>query len=143
MELLLSYLEFIQYKTYVKDAFKIADDNTVILRDDFTPKSDIVFKHNNNRSKDTIKTIAYELYQKYVANESPFPINISYHTRKELDILNNKENWVKINITESELYRVFDGCIKEMNKLLTYSLHRALKRQNILTAIQDSLIVNV
>ena len=131
-------MEFIQYKTYVKQTFNITDDKWTFTKD-FTPKSRIVFNRKHQDSKEDMKRAVFELYCKYIAKDCEYPINISWQTRKELNMVSNHNNWSQINISEKELYTVFDNCIKEMSRLLSYALTRALKRESILHSIQDAL----
>ena len=139
MEILLSYIEFTQYKLYTKDVFNITATDTST---NFTTKSHIVFKERNDDSvTTTIKQIVYDLYVKYIENGSEYQINIPHETYKKLNIVSDYDNWLRINITDNELYTIFDSCIKEMYKLLSFSLIRGLKRNSIANKIKDALIM--
>ena len=132
-------MEFTQYKIYVKNVLSITDAEAIPVIE-FTTKSHIVFKERNGDSlANTIKQIVYDLYVKYIENNSEYQINIPHETYKKLDIVSDYDNWININITDNELYTIFDDCIKEMYKLLSFSLKRGLKRKSVSDSIKNVL----
>lgn len=53
------------------------------------PRSSIVYGENCG----DYKTMARELYLKYVKDDSPYEINVDYGTRKGFDLLDDEEKW--------------------------------------------------
>merc|ERR1712154_237642 len=130
MELLLSLVEFIQFKQMIKrECTDIEDmDDTVtnlatINLASCVPKSNIVF-----HDSDSSKTKALRLYRKYVRVGSEYEINVCSVSRSILmDLFENRydsnsdDEW---DWNGNSLYSLFDDCCKEMQKLLGYSLSR-------------------
>ena len=128
MEVLLSYIEFRQYEQYVINQLSINNSDEVTRIFPHVPISHIITKHDNNKDlsyKMKCKYIAYDLYTKYIKDGSKYQINISFLPRKSLDILlQNKELWLDINITDAELFQLYAECALQMRQFLRDSVVR-------------------
>ena len=145
MEILLSYIEFIQYKYNVSKLLNITlDENKSNELDIFknVPKSIIYDEIIDNESDQMfIKRIAYGLHIKYVKRGGEYEININHPSRLSLMNLMNNENNFKENVVlnNNELFCIFDDCITQMAKLLRYSLSRLRKRKKQIKLIEEAL----
>ena len=130
VELLTSIIEFMQYELYSKSVLNVPnDDNNYRLTfPSHIPTSHIITLYSDNKDMNNIqkcKHIAYDLYHKYIERGSTYEINISYYYRDKLiSMLDNKEIWLKVTITNDELCDIFHKCIIEMRTLLGYALSR-------------------
>eukprot|EP01083_Nonionella_stella_P070964 190262_1 len=131
MELLLSLVEFIQFKQLIHEQIK-GTSTEHVNEDQFAdvelakciPQSSIV--HDPD---DALEAKALKLYQKYVATSSEWEINVHSAVRQQLmhrfDVTYHaKSKDESIEWTPPALYIVFDDCSQEMMKLLRYSLTR-------------------
>eukprot|EP01083_Nonionella_stella_P125761 380406_1 len=120
MELLLSLVEFIQFKQLIYE--QIQDTSTDPAADielaKCIPQSSIV-----HDSDDELEVKALKLYNKYVAVSSEWEINVHSAVRQQL-VHRFEANYHAIEWTPTALYIVFDDCLQEMMKLLRYSLTR-------------------
>ena len=131
MELLLSLVEFIQFKQFIDKKLEkqknTKDEISKLLLASCIPKSTIVYNKNDN-----LKEKALKLYNKYIRVSSEWEINVSSGLRKQLQNRfennynnnNNDNNHGLFEWNDDELYTVFDQCNDEMLKLLGYSLSR-------------------
>jgi len=143
MELLLSLVEFIQFKQAIKGAncsmkgtqqivtvttdsigpqesnIDVDDPFVNIELPDCVPESSIV--HNEN---DSFQIKARKLYEKYIKIGSEYEINIASGLRKQsMDIFESTRDDI---ICMEAVHTVFDGCCNEMIVLLGYSLTRSV-----------------
>ena len=72
-----------------------------------------------------IKLKAYELYARYIENNSEYQVNISYEaTNKINEYFQDINVLLQENITIDEIYKIFIPPIKEIKKLLQVTFLR-------------------
>eukprot|EP01083_Nonionella_stella_P187300 687892_1 len=132
MELLLSLVEFIQFKQLIHEQIK---GTSTDLAEDVHRFSDIELAKCIPQSSIVhdpdyeLEVKAFKLYRKYVAVSSEWEINVHSAVRQQLmhrfDVTYHaKSKDESIEWTPTALYIVFDDCSQEMMKLLRYSLTR-------------------
>merc|ERR1712039_166411 len=136
MELLLSLIEFIQFKLAIQannvNQETTTDTGTFYLTVELAeciPKSSIVVDETQDFEQKALR-----LYQKYVRIGSEYEINIHSSLRKHLMDRFDEQANSNVNQAHSPVRRdsndatdlqcVFDECCKEMIKLLGFSLTR-------------------
>ena len=136
MECLLSLIEINQYQQYVAKQMKLENENQDIQIEfevDFPsniPTSIIIETDDKidtlqRNSELIIKSKAFKLYQKYIARDSAFEINVSGLMRDQLiDFLDNQRELNRMEMTMEQLLCVFDEVKGEMYHLLSISLNR-------------------
>ena len=139
MECLLALIEFHQFRRYIIEKNCISEEDAEcdvdITLTDTVPKSDIVFGDNHmietddGNTKDMMilyKNMAHGLYNKYIKEGGEFEINISYHTRNELEELLDDKEKLSLNkeLKAVDVMRLFDVAMVEMIKLLSHSKYR-------------------
>ena len=143
MEILLSYFEFRQYEKYVNDIFILNIEDNVLRDFPSVPLSGIITKYDNDKTLneiEKIKHIIYDLYWKYIREQSLYQINLTYRQRSTFaDLCEDKEILLQKNLTSKELHDIFNDCISEMKTLLGYSLARACNRQDVKDLLHKSL----
>ena len=112
------------------------------------PKSIIVYgKSNDNIFKNyqtsfdlddnniLLKIKGYELYHKYIADNSKFQINIPFNQKHKLDqYFEDYDIFQNVNITSKELCELFIEPINEMKSLIKNAINRYtynINRQNL------------
>ena len=165
-EILLSLLEFAQFKAKLRAHFEVIDmlqtatsaldmhnpEQELVSFPASMPRSDIVWgaldslesagqigkclaavagDSENERALVEAKVRAHLLFRKYIEPKCESEINISAAMRERLcDKMEDVERWASsrrdtnFTMRVDLLYRVFDECMDEMLKLLTYSLVR-------------------
>ena len=145
IEVLLSYIEFIQYKSLFKDQYYSTHKTgnkleTYFFEIDVTklkyvPESSIIYNSfNDNNIISNFKNMAWELFNKYVKKGVLYEVNISsslkrhyYHLFKmDMDgnINDSYNEWMNTDINPDDLYSIYDSCIHEMYKFLRDSSMR-------------------
>eukprot|EP01083_Nonionella_stella_P070965 190263_1 len=132
MELLLSLVEFIQFKQLIHEQMQDTSTEQPNAHLQFSdielakciPQSSIV-----HDPEDELEVKALKIYNKYVAVGSEWEINVHSAVRQQLmhrfDVTYHaKSKDESIEWTPPALYIVFDDCSQEMMKLLRYSLTR-------------------
>eukprot|EP01084_Bolivina_argentea_P029915 55505_1 len=133
MECMLSFIEMVQFKWYVMQKMDISKDKNATYAESMlnfspnTPTSIII--ETNDDNKDMLwnaKFKAYKLYIKYIQPGTEFEINISgVHRQVYINNFDVKSKWMNNNdITEEDLFALFDILIGEMEQLLHLSLTR-------------------
>eukprot|EP01084_Bolivina_argentea_P019171 35652_1 len=141
IECLLSYVEFVQFKQYLRkrmhntsggnnneqddekkeDINVETDTDLSVVFPSSVPNSEIVYSEDVS-----IKAKIYKFYLKYIRKNSEFEINVLDSTRKGLHNLMEDYNvWMNNNYyDETGLYHFYDQCIAEMKILLISSYKR-------------------
>ena len=135
-EVLLSAIEYTQFKAVLKEYGQSGDDSNgieIIFYSEI-PKSSIVhhqiFGSTAGQIEDTsisqndstrLTTIAGALYTKYIQRHSEMEINISYSLRNRWDLLHSN-NYPEDDLVE--LNSAVDEVIKEMLKYIRQSFNR-------------------
>ena len=135
MELLISYIEFIQYQVYCGKKFNITFTDDKIREFPNIEYSYTISKYDNDTSLTDIDKcicIAVELFNKYIKIGCKHEINISYISRlKLINLLTNDEYLSNINMNEQEISNIFKNASNEVYKLMGYSLSRLYSKPNI------------
>ena len=110
----------------------------VIVLPDTVPCSAIVTDVNLS-----IKEKAYDLYQKYIGNESIYSINISFRVRLALNkYFENYDEWIgNDNIDDDEIMNIFDGCCSEIKRLMNDSFFRFKATSQYQQIVQNLLFI--
>ena len=143
MEIILSYVEFINYQKFANELLEQNTTNKYADNlPDNMPESGIITQYKNESKLSDIekcKLISYELYLKYIKVGAIYEINIRSSTRKTFsNLMNNKDNWINnININNDELCVLFNECCYEMRLLMGYSLTRAVLNPKLLAALNE------
>ena len=146
MEVLLSYIEFIQFQKYVTDRLQDEKLRSEVL--DKTKLTDFEFPANiplseiieseqqividvsdsvdvNDMLLNEAKIKAHKLYNKYIDTGSEFEINISAVERQKMsDLLSELDDLLTSNINLKDLILSFEDCKQEMKMLLGFSMIR-------------------
>eukprot|EP01083_Nonionella_stella_P066663 175768_1 len=125
MELLLSLIEIEQFQQYVlNDAECVMD-----LKD--MPYKAIALPHNVLMSSIvesdcSVKKKAFQIYRKYVANDSQFQINISFDTQQRLSTIFSDEESLEANqgIKIKDIFGQFELVKMDMFRLMIHSYTR-------------------
>eukprot|EP01083_Nonionella_stella_P083390 230589_1 len=118
MECLLAFVEFTQYKVRALEVFKLKDvgHTFCITFPKSVPRSDIVY------NDDAFKIKCHKLYLKYIEDTAEFEINIGWQDRLKLtQLMGDRDRWMSSNVTQMELFQMFDEPMKEMYKLMDYA----------------------
>ena len=128
-ECLLSLIEMQQFKErIVRDKSVQIDEHTneCFMLPKSCPRSQLVHGHGRN----DYKTMAFEIYHKYIRIGSLFEINIDYNTRHLYrSLLENEEKWQQ-NVEYDDakkLYCLFNPCIERMIQLSSPAFTRFKK----------------
>ena len=140
IECLLSYVEFVQFKQYMRrriySKMKDADEESPspgpnerretdldVVFPASVPHSEIVYNDDGDVS---VKAKIYKFYLKYIQNHSEFEINILDSTRTKMgNMLKDYNAWMSTDyFDEIGLFHFYDGCIDEMRILLISSYKR-------------------
>ena len=148
MESLLSFLEFVQFKYYIKNKLNINEEIKWKLNEDELPKSYIVYESQNDNDINSFIQIVLLLFDKYIDFESDLEINISYIVRKEyvkqinkirsaltIDNINNNNHKIENIIDKNKLFHFFDEVIGEITYLMKSSYFRCTHDISMDTAI--------
>lgn len=135
----MSIIEFIQFKQKlylmllkdeaVNPEIDAVEDQHLILPDS-CPQSMIVSLNETN-----FKLMARLLFIKYIATDSMWQINISYHQRlKYYNLMENVDKWLNNDEYNDykRLYLLFDYCILEMISLIKQAFSRFKREDDFL-----------
>ena len=153
-EILISFIEFEQFKRFVIESEGVTINDTHSLHDLCTviPESSIILNNKHHSRLDDLlqKTVSYkdlgkyeivlkgknikdiiykkicwELYNKYIKMGSEFEINIDYRTRQSfIENMSNFEKWVTTETSINEYITLFDDCQKQMIQFLNNTYSR-------------------
>eukprot|EP01084_Bolivina_argentea_P193608 332145_1 len=141
-EILLAFVELVQYKSHLIEKFgiNVNDIDIDVGRDigryqlnfceTLKVKSSIVYENENVNDENvdlykSFKIKAYKIYKKYICTGSENEINIPYARREILkSLIANYDIWMECEFDEIQLAKIFDDEIKEMAKLMRYSKAR-------------------
>eukprot|EP01083_Nonionella_stella_P001581 4553_1 len=143
MEILLSYIEFNQYLSYLdslepntsNNEYSMSNEdeldlNSLVLLDS-VPTSSIV---NNDHG---FKEKAYALYSKYIARGCEYEINISGKLRNEFtNIVGHYQLFMDLEVEIAEMRRLFTACKHQLVKYLSYSHSRFAKTEEYAAVTQ-------
>ena len=164
IELLVGFIELIQYQQYIIHYMSIHNIKLQQIRGpkpwfkkikfpDIVPMSHIIYGHNiiNQNMNDTtlndfilqIKTMAHELYLKYIAKNSLYEVNISHRIRRKIDeyFINYNEYINDNNIKLNELLYLFNHCCNELYGLIIDSYQR-VKRKTAFKKVEHQMFSN-
>ena len=164
MELLLSFVEIVQYKAELEKIMKIINAeielksvNNKILSDEIISKlSDgkIVVKSvmiqngfysENQEYKESddecefiklCKKVCLAIFNKYISDQSELEVNISADNRAELEHLMKRDDYFinSVNMNVNDLYQIFDKVAIEMFRLLSFAYTRFVKTKEFQSA---------
>eukprot|EP01084_Bolivina_argentea_P070531 128228_1 len=143
LENILSFVEFLQFQKYVLKQINDNENEQQLLCDivvlpDTVPLSAIVYD-----DKIDIKHKAYLLYKKYISDDSPYTINISWKTRKNvMDLMRYYDQWmVNDRINNIRLLNLFDQCCNEMRETMQDSYTRFKLTQQYHNIVDNILFI--
>merc|ERR1712130_172914 len=114
-----SLIEYMRNKN--EDCTQTFDTQFIDMLYSTVPKSSIVFAHRSNIDEiEKFKSIAHELYDKYIKINAEFEVNISYSLRLEYVKL-NKNEW---EMEPMELMQVFEKVMMESIAFMRQSFDR-------------------
>ena len=139
MELLLAVIEFVQFQQYLLPHLDESDydlkDNKLVDFPSNVPISYIVSndEEDEDMSQQDVKNEflfhgkmkGYKLYNKYIADNSEYEINIGYDERMKLaEVFCDKSSLIAKDISLTELFFMFERSKVVMFSLLKHSLQR-------------------